>query len=71
MEMSLLISEWHLRPDQPAAADSCELKHCYPDNEDWSCPKEVFLNRFMPLVLGTAPQTWRKKWMEVDPGSAT
>lgn len=27
------------------AADLCELNRWYPNNRDWNCPKELFLNR--------------------------
>jgi hypothetical protein len=30
--------------DWAAAADSCELNYWYPDNIDWNCFKEIFLD---------------------------
>jgi hypothetical protein len=31
--------------EQATAADSCELNCWFPDNIDWICSKELFLNR--------------------------
>jgi hypothetical protein len=35
-----------LQENQAAATDSGELSCWHPDNTNWNCSKELFLNRF-------------------------
>jgi hypothetical protein len=51
--------------DWVAYGVSCELNCWYPDNTDWNCSKELFLNRSTsPFALSTFP--FHYLWWVVD-----
>ena len=64
VDLRLLIREWCLWTAAAAAADLCDLNCWYPDNADWICSKEIFLNRStVPCKPVTSrSKTWCSWW---------